>query len=279
MSQFSRGLQWSRRLVVVSATLVALAPLVPSALYGQGRNKDYPYGVNQQSRHAYAIGLWGDLPYSDEQAAVIPSLIADMNGNDLVFSVHDGDLRQGSGSPNCADNGIYTRAAGYFANLRAPAIFTLGDNDWADCDRQSLGANGRNSLQELDNERARFFDTPYTLGQTRFLQEVQSTPTCKGFGTANDNVGPGSNVNLPQTATYTDVPCVREPPLDCRLGDVRHAQHSGLLQQPLRRLSGSRGIRRPQCGQHPMDERHLRHSRRAELCGGDVHHAGRSGLG
>jgi len=28
----------------------------------------------------YAIGLWGDLPYSDDQATVgVPNLIADMN--------------------------------------------------------------------------------------------------------------------------------------------------------------------------------------------------------
>src|SRR5262249_42268232 len=151
--------------VIVSATLFALATLTPAALDAQGRNKDYPYGVNQQSKRPYAIGLWGDLPYSDEQAAVIPALIAHMNGHDLVFTAHDGDLRQGSGAPNCAANGIYTRAAGYFASLRAPAIFTPGDNDWTDCDRLSLGANGRNSLQELDNERTRFFSTPYTLGQ------------------------------------------------------------------------------------------------------------------
>ncbi|MBZ5603969.1 MAG: hypothetical protein LAO79_16845 [Acidobacteriia bacterium] len=154
------------------------------------------------------MGLWGDLPYSAEQAAVLPNLIADMNSQDLAFTAHDGDLRQGSGSPNCADNSIYTNAAGYFASLSAPAIFTPGDNDWTDCDRQSLGGQGRNSLQELDKERAFFFNTPFTMGQTRFLQEVQATPLCKGFASANGNSGPDSDVTKTQTATYTDVPCV-----------------------------------------------------------------------
>ena len=64
--------------------------------------------------------------------------------------------------------------------------------------------DGRNSLQELDRERALFFSTPFTLGQTRFLQEVQATPLCKGFGSANAN----TDVTKTQTATYTDVPCV-----------------------------------------------------------------------
>ncbi|WP_363323981.1 hypothetical protein [uncultured Bradyrhizobium sp.] len=49
---------------------------------------------------AYAIGLWGDLPYSDLQAQVgVPNLIADMNGQKLAFTVHDGDLKAGSGTP------------------------------------------------------------------------------------------------------------------------------------------------------------------------------------
>ena len=36
---------------------------------------------NEEGDHSvYAIGLWGDLPYSDEQALVgVPNLIPDMN--------------------------------------------------------------------------------------------------------------------------------------------------------------------------------------------------------
>jgi hypothetical protein len=200
---------------VAAITLGVLAASMPS-VHGQGngkgnaygKNKDYPYGVNQQSSRPYSIGLWGDLPYSAEQAAVVPNILADMNSQNLAFTAHDGDLRQGSGNPNCADGMIYTRAAMYFGALTAPAIFTPGDNDWTDCDRKSLGADGRNSLQELDNERAAFFSTNYTLGQNQFLQEVQSTPTCKGFGTANGNSGAASDVTKTQTATYTDVACV-----------------------------------------------------------------------
>src|SRR5215475_4962424 len=167
MSQFSSALQRFRKSVIASAIILALTALaitVPGTLHGQngngtatGVNKDYPYGLNQQSNRPYAIGLWGDLPYSAEQAAVIPNLLADMNSQDLAFTAHDGDLRQGSGSPNCADGSIYTRALGYLASLSAPAILTPGDNDWTDCDRKSLGSDGVNSLQELDKERALFF--------------------------------------------------------------------------------------------------------------------------
>ena len=132
----------------------------------------------------YAIGLWGDLPYSDVQAQVgVPNLIADMNSQDLVFTAHDGDLKAGNGTPGsatvttCAD-GLYTQALGYFNTLRAPAVFTPGDNDWTDCDRPSNG--GFNSLERLDHERQLFFNTPFTLGQHKMRQEVQTTPLCPG---------------------------------------------------------------------------------------------------
>ena len=130
---------------------------------------------------AYSIGLWGDLPYSASQAAVgVPNLIADMNAHRLAFTVHDGDLKAGSGSL-CDDN-LYHQALSFFEALRAPAIFTPGDNDWTDCDRPANG--GYHSRERLDAERRFFFSTPFTLGQRRFRQEVQTEPLCLGLNGA-----------------------------------------------------------------------------------------------
>jgi hypothetical protein len=93
---------------------------------------------DDNEKDSYAIGLWGDLPYSQEQATVgIPNLIADVNSQRLAFTVHDGDLKAGSNSP--CDDALYTTALGYFTSLKAPAVFTPGDNDWTDCDRPSNG--------------------------------------------------------------------------------------------------------------------------------------------
>jgi hypothetical protein len=134
----------------------------------------------------YAIGLWGDLPYNDVQATTgVHNLIADMNSQRLAFTVHDGDLKGGNGIANsatvttCAD-GLYKQALGYFNSLKAPAAFTPGDNDWTDCDRASNG--GFNSLERLDHERQAFFSTPFSLGQRRMRQEVQTAPLCLGVG-------------------------------------------------------------------------------------------------
>ena len=129
-------------------------------------------------RDSYSIGLWGDLPYSPVQETTgVPNLIADMNAHSLKFTVHDGDLKQGSGSP-CDDN-LYFRSLNWFNALRAPAMFTPGDNDWTDCDRPANG--GFNPLERLDRERAIFFSTRYSMGQRRMRQEVQTDVMCLGL--------------------------------------------------------------------------------------------------
>ena len=172
-----------RKFLLPGAVLLALAAVTTALAVGngsQGRDDD---DRNETEGARYAIGLWGDLPYSTVQADVgIPNLIADMNSQDLAFTAHDGDLKAGSNSP--CDDALYTRSLGYFNSLRAPAIFTPGDNDWTDCDRPSNG--GFNSRERLDHERQIFFSTSFTLGEHRLHQQVQTAPLC--LSVANQNV-------------------------------------------------------------------------------------------
>jgi hypothetical protein len=153
----------------------ALLALVAAPALASGPDDD---------REPYAIGLWGDLPYSDVQATTgVPNLIADLNAHDLAFTIHDGDLKAGNATPGSAtpttcSDALYTQALGFFDALRAPAAFTTGDNDWTDCDRPSNG--GFSSLERLDHERQVFFSTPFSLGQRRLRQEVQAAPLCLG---------------------------------------------------------------------------------------------------
>ncbi len=157
------------RLWLLSILLGLSAAIITSKTAAQQRN-------DRDDRATYAIGLWGDLPYSTLQATVgVPNLIADMNSQSLAFTAHDGDLK--SGSSECTD-AVYTQALGYFNALVAPAVFIPGDNDWVDCDRTA----GYSSLAQLDKERKLFFSKPFTLGQYRLRQEVQTTPLCLGVG-------------------------------------------------------------------------------------------------
>jgi hypothetical protein len=159
---------------VCGTTIAVVVAVVATATAQQPERVD---NAVREGSSPYAIGLWGDLPYSDEQATTgVPNLIADMNAQKLAFTVHDGDLKAGSNSP-CNDE-LYERSLRYLNSLESAAMFTPGDNDWTDCDRANNG--GFNSLERLDHERALLFSTPYSLGQRPLPQEVQETPLCLG---------------------------------------------------------------------------------------------------
>ena len=138
---------------VTALTLAATALLTPTSARADAtetampmaRTKNILTAPTKPCNRPYSIGLWGDLPYSQSQAEAIPAMIEDMNSQDLVFTVQDGDLRQGGGVPSLraenSSNGvggivgggsIYQRGLNYFNALKAPAIFTTGDNDWTD---------------------------------------------------------------------------------------------------------------------------------------------------
>jgi len=172
-----------KRILTLSA-VGALMAFAASSIVLADDDSDEARGRNAP----YAIGLWGDMPYSDIQALVgVPNLIADMNRQNLEFTIHDGDLKAGSGTPGsvtpttCSD-AMYVQALGFFNALRSPAMFTPGDNDWTDCDRPANG--GFSSRERLDHQRKVFFDTPYSLGQKRMRQEVQTSPLCLGVNGA-----------------------------------------------------------------------------------------------
>jgi len=163
--------------------LALIFAAVSVALSSEGNDgKDGDDRKDDEANSAYAIGLWGDLPYSPIQATVgVPNLIADMNNQKLAFTVHDGDLKQGSGTaaiPSPCDDALYLQSLGYLNALHAPAMFTPGDNDWTDCDRPANG--GFSSLERLSHERALFFSTNESFGERKMQLEVQSTPLCLG---------------------------------------------------------------------------------------------------
>jgi len=148
------------------ATLAAAALAAGLAIGGNG--------TTNKNEFPYAIGLWGDLPYSTVQETQgLPNLLADMNDAQLAFTVDDGDLKAGSGP--CPDS-LYTKALGWFDSLRDAAMFTPGDNDWTDCDRNA----GVSSLERLDHERQVFFSTSSSLGRRPIAQEVQQGLGCLG---------------------------------------------------------------------------------------------------
>src|SRR5262245_58324424 len=105
----TRGIGVRFLAIVTALTITAATGLaIGDGLQGRG---DADHGDEDG---VYAIGLWGDLPYSAVQAQPgVPNLIDDMNHQPLAFSVHDGDLKAGNGptanppSVTCDDT-LYT---------------------------------------------------------------------------------------------------------------------------------------------------------------------------
>jgi hypothetical protein len=186
----------SRKVLFVLLAVIAIGAVaagIAVAGKGNGNNKTFEY----------TVGLWGDLPYNDVQAQTgVPNLIADMNNSDISFSIHDGDLKSGTGSatsvtPTTCSDALYQQSLKYLNSLEQPAFFTPGDNDWTDCDRPANGSY--NSLERLQRERTLMFSTDRSFGQHTMQTEVQSTPSCVG----TSNTIPGSTAG-----PYFPTPCV-----------------------------------------------------------------------
>ena len=121
---------------------------------------------------SHALGVWGDVPYSDVQTTSgVPNLIADMNRQRLAFTVHDGDIK--AGGSRCDDT-VYAQFEAFLNSLRAPAMYTPGDNEWTDCDRPAAG--GFDSEERLQHIRANLFDRATSHGQRRMRLAVQEAP-------------------------------------------------------------------------------------------------------
>jgi hypothetical protein len=167
-----------RRNVLWPLLAAAIAASLTAGLAVGGNGKE------NKRKFQYAVGLWGDFPYSDVQAQIgVPNLIADMNDSKLEFTVHDGDLKAGNGTvgsvtPTTCVDALYEQGLDFLNSLDRPAMITPGDNDWTDCDRPSNG--GFNSRERLDHERGLFFNTEFSLGKHPLKQDVQTTPDCLG---------------------------------------------------------------------------------------------------
>jgi hypothetical protein len=93
----------------------------------------------------FAFGALGDAPYEPWEAWRYPLMLEDMNGNDLAFSIHVGDIFWRP----CSDD-RYERSLRWFNGLKHPLIYVPGDNEWADCwTAQEGGFNPRDRLAML----------------------------------------------------------------------------------------------------------------------------------
>ena len=102
------------------------------------------------------FALMGDTPYSENEVGRVDRLIDDLNGEDLAFVVHVGDITSGRGP--CTDDWFRERQE-QFARIRHPFVLLPGDNDWTDCHR-----SGYSPTERLDHWRKLFCTREPRLG-------------------------------------------------------------------------------------------------------------------
>ena len=145
-----------RRFGLPFALLLACLAAVAGAALGPGPARAVGAGSRAHGTNHYVVGLFGDMPYGPVAKAQYPALLGDLNAHDLAFSVFDGDLKAG-GDGACTDS-LYTFQLSAFNSLRAPLIFTPGDNDWTDCwGRYGPGTGGFDPEERLNHERQLYF--------------------------------------------------------------------------------------------------------------------------
>jgi len=72
----------------------------------------------------FAFGALGDAPYYPWEGWRYPLTLQDMDGNDLAFSIHVGDIFWYP----CSDD-RYERSLRWFNGLKHPLIYVPGDNE------------------------------------------------------------------------------------------------------------------------------------------------------
>ncbi len=193
-------------IVAVSASVLALPLSGASASdrgHGDGGQDQSSHGEQhgQSDRHdGYSIGLWGDMPYGATGLAQLPALIADINKQELEFTVFDGDIK--NGSSRC-DQLQYDQARSTFSQIVWATVYTPGDNEWTDCDRTNNGAYDPN--ERLALIRSTFFADSESQGQDRMDVTRQSAAFPENARWDHDGVTfitinvPGTDNNYPVT--------------------------------------------------------------------------------
>lgn len=142
-------------MLTVSKTKIAGVMLALSAL---------PLCVHADGDDKFKVALWGDEFYAKDasvKADNIAQTINSMNKHHVKLTVFVGDTK--NGSSECSDAAITTDIDEIFNSLKAPTLYSLGDNEWTDCHRANNGSY--DPLERLGLLRSYFFSKDTTQGK------------------------------------------------------------------------------------------------------------------
>ena len=150
-----------RKLALLTAMAGTLA--ISSATVFANENNKGSAMQHHSEHHQLKVGLWADEFYSDDPAiktAMMDQTINSMNEHHLDFTIFAGDTK--NGSTLCTDTAIGQDVADIFNRLKAPTLYSLGDNEWTDCHRVSNGSY--DPIERLSFLRNVFFSKNQSQG-------------------------------------------------------------------------------------------------------------------
>jgi hypothetical protein len=128
------------------------------------------YAQKQKSLKPFEFVAFGDMPYTlPEDYGRFENLIKETNKQNQVFNVHVGDIK--SSKTACSDS-MYRIVYNYFQKLEKPLIYTPGDNEWTDCNKNN--PNKYDLEERLNSIRKMFYNGSTSLGKTTLPLTSQS---------------------------------------------------------------------------------------------------------
>jgi hypothetical protein len=123
---------------------------------------------------AFSFVVIGDIPYSTEDENLLAEAVPLIKAGDYPFVIHVGDYK--GGKTPCTTEHDDRFQALIDALAPTPVIYTPGDNEWTDCDRNKDETTGKphSDLARLAVVRERFFAEP-PLTPKAFEFERQSS--------------------------------------------------------------------------------------------------------
>ncbi|WP_051160169.1 hypothetical protein [Cyclobacterium qasimii] len=113
-----------------------------------------------EEKTSFSFMAIGDVPYHlPEDFERFDRMITQINEAKPAFTIHVGDIK--SGSVPCSDE-YYGKIKEYFDTFDEALIYTPGDNEWTDCDRESCGSY--DPEERLDKLRQLFFSNNFSQG-------------------------------------------------------------------------------------------------------------------
>ena len=165
----------------LSLTLVAGAALLITTQSAAAPSTPKPKAstsasIAKAAPGVFSIALIGDMPYDALGVQQVPNVINSINGSNVAFTLFDGDTMSGKGD-KCLDEAYPALKTNFFDKFKNQIFYSVGDNEWVDCDRPVKGAYDPNSRLAL--VRQNFFGNAANyikLGQKPLTNAGTTTP-------------------------------------------------------------------------------------------------------